>query len=728
RLLDMQRGMPAGGCDVIALIDRHKDAGEGAEQWSDTRVLRVRPGGNGTFETIAPNAERDTGAAQTLASFVAGVFRRYPAQHHAVFIWDHGAGWGGICTDDDVPGKPGEVGLLSLAEVRLGLRTGLHAAGLLKLDLLAFDACLMAQLEVALAVQDLADNMVASEAVVPGSGYPYTQVIPLFGSERSPRDIAAAMVTEYGSFSDSAFESGSTLCAFDLQHAASVAKGLDEVAGRCLQACDSHWQAIARALFFAECFEVRADRVADHAQGSIDLVDLSLRLRGIPGTDAALEALRQQIAAMVIARYKGAERTLSKGLSIYGPHRRGQYRADYDQAPLACGNRWPQLLARVHAEAARDQSPLLVADFRQLDAFGKPSAQAAPFGGDRLLFTATGNSIVEVRVHDWQFDQAAKRWLLLRKQLVTDPMWPARWATAAAADMIDLVMPQFVDGRNELFHELSGLTFAVTDGSIQTYGTLDMATPSTQAPITALARFTAKATGRQDVVQVAFDRAEWNMVSMRPITNPAPGSVARALAPAAGDTFEFWFETMGEDGKEAGFLTPALTWGEAGLRLIAEPDEPGRYRAEMIARTIEGRTATASHDYEIVENPDLKPWPESWQDFDPNDLVGTWDQFKIIGPQQYQDLKTSCEVAATDRGNLFTVVSTGGPTGTEFVTRPFWFFEFLGMPCLRIVTMIADGQKFGWYGPVRLGEKDGKKVLFMKAVNTSGVVWEWRKR
>lgn len=726
-LLEMQKGMPAKGCEVVVLLDRHRDADDGADDWSDTRVLRVRPGDDGTFETIGEPKERDTGDPRTLASFVGGVFRKFPAQRHAVVLWDHGGGWTGIVTDEEAPGRRGG-SQLSLGDVRRGLQTGMAAAGLLKLDLLAFDACLMGQLEVALAVHDLAECMVGSEAVVPGSGFPYDKVLPAFTGDNTPAQIATKVVEEYGAFSEEVFKSGATLGAYTLAQAPGVAQRLDALAGEALAVVDAQWPALARALFFAECYEVRKERVADDAVGSLDLLDLAARLRSVPGiADATIDALAAQVKAMVLARYGGAERTLSQGLSIYGPHRSGQYRADYERTPLGQG-RWRALLAAVHQRASADRSELSVGGFRQLDALGAASTTARPFGGDRLLFDVEGRSLVEVQVHDWQWDEGNQRWMLLRRQLVVDPLWPARWAKAAAADMIDLVMPQFVNGKNELFHELSGLLFAITDGTVQTYGTLDMATPSTQAPITAIARYTEKATGTQTIVQVSFDRAEWNAVACKPIQRPAPGAVARALQPTAGDTFEFWLDTRTEDGKESGFFTPPLTLGDKGLALIAEPDEPGRYRAEMVARTMNGRTASGAHDYQIAANPDLDAWPTSWKDFDPSVLAGTWSQWKVTGPQQYADLKTTAEVTATTANNLFAVVARGGPPDDPFETRNFWFFEFRGLPCLRIVTRVADGQKFGWYGPVRVGEKDGKRVLFMKAVNATGVVWEWRQQ
>lgn len=728
-LLEMQQGMPDSGCEVVVLLDRFADEGEPESQWSDTRILRVTKGETGSFDRLGEPKERDTSDPSTLASFATGVFRRYPAKHHAVIVWDHGGGYSGICVDENAPGRTKKGRMLSLADVRLGLATALQQSGLLRLDLIAFDACLMAQLEVALAVHDLAETMVASEAEVPGTGYPYAKLLSVFADDVSGAAVAKTVVESYGSFSDDEFESGSTLSALDLRKAPAVAAALARVADEALAASEPQWRAIARALFFAENYQTRQDRTEDGAAASLDLLDFSERLRAIDGVSAAaLDALRERVGEMVVARYLGAERTLSHGISIYGPHRSGQFADAYRETPLGRESSWAKLLHRVHELTDADTSSLTVDGFRQLDAYGKPAPDAQPFGGQRLLFDATGNSIVEVQVHDWRLDPDSDRWTLLRRGLVKDPLWPARWAQASAADAIDLVMPQFQEGRNELFHELSGLRFEVTDGVLQCAATIDMATATMQAPFTAVARCKVASTGKVLVVEVAFDHAEWHAVAFKPLLASEPGTLPRMLVPTKGDTFEFALETIGADGKPVPVLSPALTWGEQGLALVAEPDEPGRYRADMVARTLQGRALSGSHEYEVRANLSLLTWPTTWKDFDPATLVGTWTQWKVVGAEEYADLKTTCQVTATDASNLFQVVTRGGPNGNDFETHQFWNFEWRAMPCLKVVTIVADGQRFGWWGPVRVDRRDGKLVLAMKAVNASGVVWEWRQQ
>lgn len=729
-LREMQAGMPEHGVAVTVLIDRAKGYVASDPDWTDTRVLRVEPGTDGAFATLAAPGELDTADPATLGSFVAGAFRRFPAPHHAVVIWDHGGGWTGVVQDDDAPGGPKEGHLLTLGGVRAGVRAGLQQAGVLKLDLLAFDACLMSQLEVGLAVHDLADTLVASEAIVPGAGFPYDQLLPQFAATTDPVAIARALVSAYGEHTKTHEKPDSTLFAIDLRALPDVAAALEVLASAALQASDGAWPGIARALFFAENYEVRTARIADDAFASLDLVDFVQRLRGVPGLpEAAIDGLERSVARAVLAGCLGGERTLSHGLSIFGPHREKQFVAAYRETPLGAGSSWTQLLHRVHAAAAADRSELTVGGFRLLTATQQPTDTVHPFGGERVLFTASGRSIVEVRQHDLQYDAASHQWLLLRHQLVTDPLWPARWAKAAAADMIDLVMPEFRDGTNELFAELSGMTFAVGNGTVQGYATLDMTAPSMQAPIFCLARRAPADGSAPQLVQISFDRASWQGTTVRPVLRRPTGGPERDIEPEAKDTFALLLETRTDDGAPGAIFTEPIAWGEQGLRLVPEFDDPGRYRVVMEARTLQGRTTSAQLDYTVAENADLAAWPESWKDFDPSTLAGTWDQFKVSGPQQYQDLATTAEVGPDPLGNdVFRVLVKGSAGGEAYELHPRWFFCWQGLPCLRIVTELPEHRTLCWYGPARVGEKDGKPFLAMKVLNAGGVIWEWRKR
>ncbi len=127
-----------------------------------------------------PN-ELETGRPQTLSSFLNFSVKNYPANHRMLVIWGHGNGWKGAAGDGE--------DLLSLSDMRTAL------AGF-KLDILAFDACAMATMEVYYEMGTVAKYIVASEKTVPAAGWPYGEIL-----ERMPGKLPEAagkmIVDEY---------------------------------------------------------------------------------------------------------------------------------------------------------------------------------------------------------------------------------------------------------------------------------------------------------------------------------------------------------------------------------------------------------------------------------------------------------------------------------------------------------------------------------------------------
>lgn len=138
----------------------------------------------------------DMGSSDTLADFVGWTKSHYPADHYAVVLWNHGAGWNtprskrlvsrGISYDDETGHH------MDPWDVNAGL-AGQH------FDILAYDACLMQGAEDLLEISDKADYIVGSEENTPGPGYPYHLVFQPFVDtpDTAPRDLAKSLVTEF---------------------------------------------------------------------------------------------------------------------------------------------------------------------------------------------------------------------------------------------------------------------------------------------------------------------------------------------------------------------------------------------------------------------------------------------------------------------------------------------------------------------------------------------------
>ena len=101
----------------------------------------------------------------TLTDFIKWGAKNYPADRYILVLWDHGGGsLAGYAHDELYPN-----GTMTVDEISSALKNG----GI-KFDIIGFDACLMANMETAIAVEPYADYLLASDETEPGTGWYYT--------------------------------------------------------------------------------------------------------------------------------------------------------------------------------------------------------------------------------------------------------------------------------------------------------------------------------------------------------------------------------------------------------------------------------------------------------------------------------------------------------------------------------------------------------------------------
>ncbi|MCC6783678.1 MAG: hypothetical protein IT457_12620 [Planctomycetes bacterium] len=727
-LEELRAAMPERGVELVVLLDRHRDADDGPDDWTETRVLRLRHGADPV--EIATPGELDTNTPEVLAGFLTGVFARFPAPRHAVFIWNHGSGWSGVVSDDERPtGSADRV--MSVPDVRRALRTAITRSLMWpSIDLIAFDACLMSHLEVAVEMSDVARVMVASQAIVDGTGFPYRQVLPRFASSDDPREIARGIVADYAAATEAEFGNGATLAAIDLRKVAPVARAVDGLARACLPAMDRQWKNLARSLFFAEAYQARPHRMASGGARSVDLLDAMNRFaRSAPELQLGkrLATLEAAVADAVIAAHHGEIRRLSRGLSIFGPIGVRQFDDAYAKTWFGAGNAWTALLVvtLLHAEAMEDEVRL--DELTCVGPDGKPTTSLAILGGGGIRAAITGDAIVQVQHRDLVRD--GERWWLAGKRFVADHLWSRR-VEEAASDEVDLVMPQFADGRNEIGSEVLGVHFEVTNDEIRVPCTLDRSMPSMQSPWRTLAQYRAGPDAPWLDVVVEFHHAVWQIVRILPLSPEGDVIVERAIEePPPIAELRFALEFVADDGTlsvEHGVALPI----KDGLALTLVPDALGPHRIELIAQTLDGRSGHGAVDFELVSDPVLEAWRASWDTMDPGELVGTWRQQLVLGPERWSDTKVWFELGdgpTVGRG-LFDVLGKLGEQGEDGVTHQRWFFVAGELPILRMLTEIEDHRWYTQYGPAAFGEIEGKRFIVMKPLDLPGVLWRWEKR
>lgn len=278
-------------------VEQDRQSGPEAERHIDSPVL----------QSLGPVNMSDP---KTLSDFLTWGIKSFPAEHYMLVIADHGKGWEGLVQDDS------HKGWMSVPQLKQALDTAQKATGH-KLDVLGFDACQMATVEVASEVKDYAKFMVASQALEGREGWPYSQILSqgpladihqahLFKSDVEARQVVDLVVQRAAEAKDIL----PTMSAFDLSKMAELEKRLKDFAS----------VFAASGATGAQLRELRAQ-----TQGFGFVYDLGDFLKRV-GEDAVLRnkpELKQvsddclaQLSQVIIAEHHTEETPGATGLSV----------------------------------------------------------------------------------------------------------------------------------------------------------------------------------------------------------------------------------------------------------------------------------------------------------------------------------------------------------------------------------------------------------------------------
>jgi len=731
-LNEMEAGLPEAGVDVIALVDRAKDYTDIDGDWHDARVYRVRPGERAiTIESqlLAELGEVNCGDPKTLERFLAAALKAFPARRYALVLSDHGSGWAGNALDEDAPGAEGGTDELTTAELTAGVRDGLKAAGVERLDLIVFDMCLMGQIELAAAVRPFATFMVASEALVPASGFPYDEVLPAFTAEAATTDVAKRFVYAFAMDQDLHGRPAATASAVDLDRLPAVIDALDATVAALGADIDALWPTLSRALFYAESYAGRADyRQGEHACASVDLLDALDRVRaeagdGFPAAEP-LTRLHRAMHAAVPHAYAGPDRRLSRGLAIYAPVRADILNRDYGQTAFATGSSWLPFLRDLHKTQQRQMTPPRVHSALVRGPDGKPTQGLTTFGGNTLEFTVEGENIL------WTLaSQVAPigpdLYAVMYRTFVFDPRYDQRKADAAA-ELADLVMPVYADGPNVLRREIGGLGFRVTDGTRLIPATVDLADPADVTHARVPAIYEHDDTGKL-LVDILFDTNTGEADAVIGfIERKGGGYITRDIEPKPDAKVTLAYNTVTAAGDLGIAPTERVAWGK-GLELVPVFQDPGQYVMVIEAESIAGKSAALTLPYAELPKPAFDRMVRDGRGYTAGDLIGTWQMLRgALTPGAadltWADTGVGLELAAIEKqpGRLRYAMKRPGaeglPAGVAIV-------DTRGAPMLIFCDADEDGRltRTDAYVALRTGE-GGRPAFVLKDITLGAVI------
>lgn len=312
---DLESGYGAASADIEEMLEA--DLGDnvnvvletgGASEWSFSPEADPSTRQRWVLENGEASLVQDAGEGTMLdegevADFCSWAAEKYPADRYILIFWDHGGGTiGGFGYDENCP----DASALTLPQ----LRNAIKASGV-TFDMVGFDACLMATVECAWAMEPVGDYLVASEETEPGDGWSWTGFLNQLGSEPSTptTDLGKTIIDDFSAHYAETGEEDTTLSLIDLREIGRVYERLstflDEAADS-IRADNDLFTTMSGA-------RSRAKSYAEDSVDQVDLVDMIDRT-DFEGADYVSEA----VASCV--KYRSNTSSGSNGLAMYFPY------------------------------------------------------------------------------------------------------------------------------------------------------------------------------------------------------------------------------------------------------------------------------------------------------------------------------------------------------------------------------------------------------------------------
>lgn len=198
--------------NVLVLFDRCENYDATNGDWSDTRLYRISKDDRLNRSQIVSEqldcpelglyvgtrTELDMANPCTLSGFCEFSKKNFPAENYALIIWGHGTGWRNesektvvtkaVAIDD------ASSSYMAISQLRAAMTDGMNE----KFSVIGFDTCFGMTLECAYELSACAGYMLGTPALVPESGWNYTEFMNYFiESEKTPMDFIDSVMKQY---------------------------------------------------------------------------------------------------------------------------------------------------------------------------------------------------------------------------------------------------------------------------------------------------------------------------------------------------------------------------------------------------------------------------------------------------------------------------------------------------------------------------------------------------
>lgn len=326
--------------------------------------------------TAEPIGERNMGDPATLSDFLIWGMDNHPSNRYALIINGYGAGWHGLGLDNGV-GVPGQSDHLSLLDLDQSLAAALQATGRDRLDLIALNAGMMGQLDVAQVLQPYGRYAVLSPDLTSGSAWDYELLLSQLrdNPNTDPATLASQMVTDYINVQTQLLgNQQATMSAVDLLQLPPLSEAVESLAAALLQQPEQMMDAAGDARRAAQRY---GTAVPAHAE-SFAAVDLrhaaDILAQRSPLESVAIAARAVVLAAdrAIITHDHGSGLPNGRGLALYWPSSAAAHDPAYSQS-TALSN-WENFLNAYHNIPPGTVAPQI----NQINAIAEPASLQQP--------------------------------------------------------------------------------------------------------------------------------------------------------------------------------------------------------------------------------------------------------------------------------------------------------------------------------------------------------------
>ena len=258
------------------------------------------------------------GDAETLADFLHFARENYPAEKTAVVFWNHGGGSVAGASFDELYGFDS----LTLDEMYIAFATVWETnEENPPLELIGFDTCLMATVDVAYTFCDIAHYLVASEETEPANGWYYSEWVgalaqnPAMDGEELGKVICDAY---YAGCEEVGTQNNTTLSLTDLTKVGELLDAYEVFGAEALnEACTdpAFFSQFGRVALASENYGGNTKE-----QGYTNMVDLGHMARQSVGILDSADEVLAALDECVLYQVAGPYRAEATGLSFYYPY------------------------------------------------------------------------------------------------------------------------------------------------------------------------------------------------------------------------------------------------------------------------------------------------------------------------------------------------------------------------------------------------------------------------